>query len=556
MAPLYLKGSWRSLRGFRELLLHISPGAGTLCKRKLTRRILMLEDLRNRLLSAYADAGYLLKARARLLYLFEIIFLPLLVLVHIALAILSVEGLLRSLRVTPFFFLVLLASFIILRKGRYTLAANVFVGGATVVIMAGLISYGIRSPHLAFNSFIHFTYAAYAFAVMFSGKRMLTGVYAALVAATVLTFLIAKPGADPVYHEQISLSFVDSLFSQTFIFILGLFTLRIFRRATEFANIETIKSDAKTEFIKQVLLERSDSIKGATQGIATNLSDFTDNTQNQAAAIEEVSASIEQITAGMDHVYTSADDQNASLSALAQAMEGLSGLITDMSARMKDVLTVIDGIAGKAKSGEHSLRVMNESIANIGKSSGEMTGIIQIINDISDRINLLSLNAAIEAARAGDFGRGFAVVADEISKLADQTATSIKEIDRLIRANDTEIEGGTRNVSAAVDTIKAIIGGIEEVAAQQSAMAEYMKLQIESSVTVNENAEKVRERSRAISGAMNEQKNAIDEISRTLAGINELSQNSSTKIEDMSDSSQGLLAMVDALNREIAEHND
>ena len=71
------------------------------------------------------------------------------------------------------------------------------------------------------------------------------------------------------------------------------------------------------------------------------------------------------------------------------------------------------------------------TIQSIGESSKQIADTLSMIKDISDQINLLALNASIEAARAGDAGRGFAVVADEISKLADQTAGSIKAIDSL-----------------------------------------------------------------------------------------------------------------------------
>jgi methyl-accepting chemotaxis protein len=106
---------------------------------------------------------------------------------------------------------------------------------------------------------------------------------------------------------------------------------------------------------------------------------------------------------------------------------------------------------------------MDDGMKKIGASSGEMTGIVEIINSISDQINLLSLNAAIEAARAGDAGRGFAVVADAISKLADQTATSIKDIDGLIRANTEEIERGISNARTTIETISGIIEGVESI---------------------------------------------------------------------------------------------
>ena len=135
--------------------------------------------------------------------------------------------------------------------------------------------------------------------------------------------------------------------------------------------------------------------------------------------------------------------------------------IPETSAMIRETAEVSTQISLKAREGEQSMTGMNSAMTRIIQSSEEMTGIVKIINDISERINLLSLNAAIEAARAGDAGRGFAVVADEISKLADQTASSIKSIDTLIRTNESEIGKGNQNVGAAVEKINYIISDIE-----------------------------------------------------------------------------------------------
>jgi methyl-accepting chemotaxis protein len=255
-------------------------------------------------------------------------------------------------------------------------------------------------------------------------------------------------------------------------------------------------------------------------------------------------------------VAHNAEEQNQSLASLAATMEELSRLIHRMGDEVVEALKMTEIISGKARLGEQSLRVMNESMEKIGDSSAEMTGIIQIINDISDRINLLSLNAAIEAARAGDYGRGFAVVADEISKLADQTASSIKDIDKLIHTNESEIMTGARNVGLAVDNIVSIISTINTITGKISAISALMKQQMSSNEVVNRSAELVRTRSEEIMHAMNEQKSAISEITKTTGNINELSQHNTMKIDEMTESSRMLADMVEKLNREIEKYED
>ena len=109
---------------------------------------------------------------------------------------------------------------------------------------------------------------------------------------------------------------------------------------------------------------------------------------------------------------------------LAGKMSDLSATITETSGMITHVLISTRDIASHAETGGKSLDSMSESMSRIGESSQQIGGIVGIIRNISDRINLLSLNASIEAARAGEAGRGFAVVASEVAKLADQTAGS------------------------------------------------------------------------------------------------------------------------------------
>ncbi|MGL4370562.1 MAG: methyl-accepting chemotaxis protein, partial [Spirochaetota bacterium] len=248
--------------------------------------------------------------------------------------------------------------------------------------------------------------------------------------------------------------------------------------------------------------------------------------------------------------------QNSNMNELQIKINELSGVIRSLNDAVSGTRDALVNVSSNAKTGEQSLRAMNESMIKISGSSREMTGVIQIINDISDRINLLSLNAAIEAARAGNAGRGFAVVADEISKLADQTAASIKDIDRLINRNETEIEIGFENVTGIVGTIDSIMSDVEGIGDRVATISAHMTRQLASNEDVNANADQVRIKSEEIASAMQAQKNAIDEISRTIATISELAQHNTLKIETVSNTTMGFLHMVNSLNKEIEDYRE
>ncbi|TAL32384.1 MAG: hypothetical protein EPN93_16340 [Spirochaetes bacterium] len=326
-------------------------------------------------------------------------------------------------------------------------------------------------------------------------------------------------------------------------------------RSTEIANEraqkEADKNRAQNLFIHDVIHANSDTLVKHSESLSTSIADFTDNSREQAAATEEISASIEEISAAVESVKQSADDQYAGIEGLAETMTRLSESTAALGTTVTRSLSMIGQISSNAKSGDESLGVMNESMKSISGSSTEITGIIEIINDISDRINLLALNAAIEAARAGDAGRGFAVVADEIGKLADATAGSIKSINTLIRNNELEIANGMTNIAVAVARINAIMKDIENIVALISEISAQAERQSQANRVVGESTGMVKTRAERITQAMNEQSLAITEISRTVGSINELSQNNTLRIQGITDSSKALVEMMSTLRGEI-----
>ena len=192
---------------------------------------------------------------------------------------------------------------------------------------------------------------------------------------------------------------------------------------------------------------------------------------------------------------------------------------------------------------------MNE----ISATSREMAGILGIINEISDRINLLSLNASIEAARAGEYGRGFAVVADEISKLAEQTASSVKEIAALIKQSEMEVAKGAEGVRETVEVIRRILAGIEENSRMTAAIGSSIGEAIRSTGIAHGEVQAVRARSDEIDVSTREQKTAAEEVMNTITAINELSQTNAAAADDITEQAAAIASMARTLRETIVE---
>ncbi len=295
----------------------------------------------------------------------------------------------------------------------------------------------------------------------------------------------------------------------------------------------------------------SDEMASSSTEMSATVTSFSDNAQNQASSAEEVTATVEEMAAGMDSVVNGALIQYESMDSLRGQLADLSGKIKEMNVQIQNAFSIADRVSGRARDGEQLLKEMSGSMSKIIASSNEMTNILSIITGISEQINLLSLNASIEAARAGDAGRGFAVVADEVSKLADQTASSIKDIDRHIKNNAEETARGIENSQKTVETISMIIEGVTTMRTMMNTIMEFMRSQTEINQNVNKKAEYSGSLSNDIRVATEEQKNAVTEIVRSVSNINELTQANASGSEQLSGTSENLAAMAESLKQAV-----
>ncbi len=348
------------------------------------------------------------------------------------------------------------------------------------------------------------------------------------------------------------------------------FFKEIFKKGAS-GDLETkypVKSGAKDEiselgaffnnFIEKVrgvikeVADVSDDLGASSEEVSVTLTNFANNSQNQAASSEEITATMEEISAGVDNASENYQSQHNKLNEFIALMNELSNMINSMAEMITEAQGLSKNISEQARAGNESISLMDMIMNKITESSDMVSDIVGIIDNISTRINLLSLNAAIEAARAGEAGRGFAVVADEISKLADQTATSIKDIDSLIKKNKEEITNGAKNVSDTVDNIGRVINGVESINGMMGRIYSNMEKQKGTNDIVNENAEYLKVRSNEVMSASEEQRIAVAEVMKSITNINELIQASAAGSEEMTVNASKLASMAENLKNRVA----
>lgn len=295
----------------------------------------------------------------------------------------------------------------------------------------------------------------------------------------------------------------------------------------------------------------ADDLASVSAEVSASTVSFSENSQNQASSAEEVSASTEEVSHEVEFIAELAVRQSASLSTLKRKINELTIEIKELSLKINQSHDITASMAHNSGEGIKALSDLNESMKLIRSSSGEMDKIVMMINEISDRINLLSLNAAIESARAGEAGRGFAVVADEISKLADQTAGSIKDINTLIKKNFEEINRSMDRLEAANSKISGIIAGVDSIDSIINNLVAATEKQVKANETVNITASEMMEMSEGIKNRTGQQKTAMDEVVSIISTISDLIQSSAAGAEQMAETGQQVALMADTLKVKV-----
>jgi methyl-accepting chemotaxis protein len=333
-----------------------------------------------------------------------------------------------------------------------------------------------------------------------------------------------------------------------FLYLMAKFTMRNVKqiekaRQTSDENLGTINKLLAN--VNNITTSLSSSIQEMT---ATTLS-LAENTQSQTSMEEDIINASSQNVQSIDELSSNANAQSVVFKMLSEGVKELSNSINELNRETLKSLDLTKSITERISEGEKAIKSTSGAMIAIDTSSSEMTNIMSFINDISDQINLLSLNAAIESARAGDAGRGFAVVADEISKLADKTAQSIKDIELLVKTNSTEIKQGLQSVKSLNEIINKIIKDITAISDLINKISDFMNSQKNYNEKVTSESGKMQIISEKINHSLDTHKEAIKSISVAIKEIGKVGQENSSAAEEMAANSEEIAAMTENLKK-------
>lgn len=328
-------------------------------------------------------------------------------------------------------------------------------------------------------------------------------------------FRVIAANNDNVWNDEgASLKFViEPFFWQTLwfktlliIFFLSMLIVWIKRKVVQIRSREDVLSktiQSRTKNLKDIILHvktLSDTLADISKLISGNTGITAEKFNATYAMIDTASSTLSDITSKLT------DTRNE--------VQGMSVILTKIS-----------------KKADHSTVVLNDAvdaIENIESSANQVSNIVEVVDEIAFKTNLLSLNAAIEAARAGDAGKGFAVVAESVRELSMQTANAVEMIKKLIDDTNTKVVSGRNSVNNIVSFINELVGEFRSISHQISEIREVIETHV----------------------------NEVGNVDRSLSDIRRITQESTEMVDGVYQVSRKLNVETANLRKEVAKIQD
>ncbi len=338
---------------------------------------------------------------------------------------------------------------------------------------------------------------------------------ALVIAVAIAGFLIIRSltrdlGGEPAYAAEIARNIAA-----------GNLAMTVVTKPNDSGSMLAAMREMQTRLKEMIagILADADQVSSTATELAAASSQVAESSRQQSEAASSMAAAVEEMTVSIEQVSENAHEARTLSRRSGELSEQGAGVIQNAAAEMSQI--------------SDSVKESSQIIAALEQQSGEISAIVNVIKEIADQTNLLALNAAIEAARAGEQGRGFAVVADEVRKLAERTSKSTQEIAGMIEKIQggthsafASMEGGVARVSNGVTLANEAAGSITQIKTEAARVVQVvgdisnsLKEQSVASNDIAKNVEKIAQMSEENSAAVQETANAAQHLEQLAASM-------------------------------------